>query len=139
MKIACDAQVTIGLHYLPLYFAALVISGALGCSEPSVDSNRTTVAGAVTFDGKPLPAGKVLFESSEKGIATTAPIKDGSYSTDRAPIGKVAVGVDTVSVKYGNPSQFVRIPAKYADTATSGMEIEIKPGENANVNFDLKP
>jgi hypothetical protein len=117
----------------------VLVAYALGCTQKPIDPNRTTVSGAVTYDGKPLPAGSVSFESSEKGIATSAPIKDGVYSTDRAPTGKIAVGVDTASIKYGDPAKFVPIPAKYADSATSGLSVEIKPGVNENVNFDLKP
>lgn len=117
----------------------MLVAFALGCGQKAVDPNRTMVSGTVTYDGKPLPAGNVSFESSEKGIATSVQIKDGSYSTDRAPVGTVAVGVDTASIQYGNPAKFVPIPAKYADSATSGLSIEIKPGDNPNVNFDLKP
>lgn len=130
---------TIAFHALSLFICATLIACALGCSQKPVDPNRTTVSGAVIYDGKPLPAGSISFESSEKGIATSTPIKDGSYSTDRAPTGNVAIGVNTASIQYGNPAKFVPIPAKYADSATSGLSFEVKPGENANVNFDLKP
>lgn len=119
-------------------YTVLVACG-LGCSQKPADLNRTMVSGAVTYDGKPLPAGAISFESSEKGIATSTSIKDGVYSTDRAPTGKVTIGVDTAPIQYGNPAKFVRIPAKYADSATSGISVEIKSGDNANVNFDLKP
>lgn len=124
---------------LSLCICTVLVAYIAGCSQKPVAPNRTTVSGAITYDGKPLPAGSVSFESTEKGIATSAPIKDGSYSTDRAPTGKVAVGVDTASIQYGNPAKFVPIPAKYADSGTSGLSIEIQPGDNENVNFDLKP
>jgi hypothetical protein len=65
--------------------------------------------------------------------------ENGSYSTDRAPLGPNQVTIDTASIKYGNPAKFIAIPAKYADPTQSGFTAEIKPGENANVNFDLKP
>ena len=117
----------------------IVLIGLFGCSKERVDPNRTTVAGSVSFKGTPLPAGTISFESSEKNIATSAPIKDGAYSTDRAPTGSVAIGIDTASIKYGNPAKFVPIPAKYADSGTSALTAEIKPGANENVNFDLKP
>src|SRR5689334_18166198 len=122
-----------------LCICTVVFANAIGCGQKAMDPNRTIVSGIITYDGKPLPAGSVSFESSEKGIATSTQIKDGSYLTDRAPIGKIAVGVDTASIQYGNPAKFVPIPAKYADSATSGLSIEIKSGANENVNFDLKP
>jgi hypothetical protein len=112
----------------------------VGCQrQPAADPNRTTVSGQVIFNGQPLKAGAISFESSEKAIASTATIKNGNYSTDRAPIGHLAVSVDTTSVKYGDPGSYVKIPAKYADTGTSGLTAEVKPGVNENVNFDLKP
>ena len=123
---------------LSLCICTVLVAYALGCSQKPVDPNRTTVSGVVTYDGKPLPAGSISFESTEKGIATSASINDGAYSTDRAPTGKVAVGVDTASIQYGNPAKFVPIPAKYADSATSGLSIEVTPGLNKNINFDLK-
>ena len=38
-----------------------------------------------------------------------------------------------------NPATFVPILAKYADSGTSALTAEVKPGANENVNFDLKP
>jgi len=111
----------------------------LGCGNEPVDANRTSVSGSVSYDGKSLPAGTISFESAEKGIATSTSIKDGIYSSDRAPTGSVKVSIDTASIKYGNPAKHVPIPGKYADTATSGLTVDIKAGVNQNVNFDLKP
>jgi hypothetical protein len=48
------------------------------------------------------------------------------------------VTFDTYSINFGNPANFVAIPAKYNDSATSGFTAEIKPGSNDGVNFDLK-
>jgi hypothetical protein len=93
----------------------------------------------VMYDGKPLPAGSILFASAEGNLASTIAIRDGRYSTDRAPLGPNQVTIDTASIKYGNPAKFVAIPAKYADPTQSGLTVEIKPGANENVNFDLKP
>ncbi|WP_428304137.1 hypothetical protein [Lacipirellula sp.] len=49
------------------------------------------------------------------------------------------VSVETESLKYGSPALFTAIPAKYTEYATSGLQVEVKPGANENVNFDLKP
>ena len=123
----------------PLALLLAMVMAAAGCSQEKADPNRTTVAGAISFNGDALPAGTISFESSEKGIATSAPIKDGSYSTDRSPTGKVAVSIDTASIQYGNPAKYVAIPSKYADSASSGLTIDVQPGVNENVNFHLKP
>lgn len=125
--------------------AFVLISGAtvfcLGCgSSKPVDPNRASISGAVTYDGKPLPAGAITFASVDGNLASTISIEAGGrYSTDRAPLGPNQVTIDTASIKYGNPASFVAIPAKYADPTKSGLTVEVKPGVNENVNFDLKP
>lgn len=81
-----------------------------------------------------------MFASVDGNLASTISIQDdGRYSTDRVPLGPNQVTVDTASIKYGNPAKYVAIPAKYADPTRSGLTVEIMPGENQNVNFDLKP
>ena len=62
--------------WLPLVLIAL----AAGCSQSGPERYR--MSGNVTFDGKPVPAGDVQFEPTEKGIGGGfAPIKDGKYDT----------------------------------------------------------
>jgi hypothetical protein len=116
-----------------------IIALTAGCGKaPPVDTSRTSVSGVVNFAGQPLPAGTVNFEAAQGGMATSTKIGDGGhYSTDRAPVGSTRVSIDTGSVQYGNPAKYVAIPARYADTATSGLTVDIKPGSNENVNFDL--
>lgn len=103
-----------------------------------VVKDRATAAGTITFDGKPLPAGTIFFLSTNGAADTAVKIRDGAYFTDRAPVGKNSVIVDTSSIQMGNPAKYVPIPAKYNDTTTSGLSAEIKPGENENVNFSLE-
>lgn len=94
----------------------------------------------VTFDGKPLPAANLTFKPKDSPLAGQASIKaDGRYSSGSIPIGKNMVGIATESIQFGSPALYVKIPAKYEDYATSGLEVDIKPGVNENVNFDLKP
>lgn len=122
--------------------AALILSAiaALGCgAEKQIPKDRAEISGTVAFDGKPLPAGSINFESTERYARSPAAIRDGKFTTDRAPIGKVLVSIQTSSVQFGAPDLYVPIPAKYEDSSTSGLTAEIKPGVNENVNFDLKP
>lgn len=120
--------------------AALVSIGVAGCGPAhQTDPNRAVVSGVVTYNGKPLPAGTVSFETTDPPMASSALISEGGkYTTDRVPIGACKVSVSTASVQYGNPSAYVAIPQKYEDAATSGLTAEIKPGENEK-NFDLQP
>jgi len=120
--------------------AAMLVPACLGCGpEQQVDPNRTMVSGLVTFDGTPLKAGTISFDSTESGIGTAISIREeGRYSTNRVPLGPNIVTIETESLQFGSPHLYVRIPAKYADPSQSGLKVDIKPGANENVNFDLK-
>jgi hypothetical protein len=55
------------------------------------------VSGTVTFKGKPLPAGKIVF-SDGKGRTGTGNIVDGQYTVAGAPVGdNIKVTIDTQS------------------------------------------
>jgi hypothetical protein len=127
-----------GSWYITL--SSCVLSAISGCgNSPQVIKDRAIVSGKVTFGGQPLPAGTLGFESTTGPTTTAVPIgQGGAYSTDRAPVGKVLVTVDTSSIHFGNPAAYVPIPEKYNNSRTSGLTAEIKPGENENVNFDLQ-
>ncbi|MFO1002073.1 MAG: hypothetical protein U0936_17195 [Planctomycetaceae bacterium] len=61
---------------------------ALGCGGGDSGPQRYRVSGKVTFNGKPVPAGSIYFETSE-GPSGGAQIIDGNYDTDS---GKGVVG-----------------------------------------------
>lgn len=113
----------------------------VGCGGgPPKDESRTQVSGVVTLNGKPLPAGNLTFKAKDSPLAAQISIKaEGKYSTDRVPLGVNLVSVETESLQSGSPGLYTPIPAKYAEYMTSGLEVEVKPGVNENVNFDLKP
>jgi hypothetical protein len=112
----------------------------VGCgAKPHVDPNRTQVSGSVSFDGQPLKAGSISFDSTESGIGTMVTIREGGvYSTDRVPLGANVVTIETESLQFGSPHLYTKIPATYADPSKSGLKVDIQPGVNENVNFDLK-
>jgi hypothetical protein len=118
--------------------AALMLF-TVGCGpKPQGDPNRTRVSGTVSFNGQPLKAGMISFDSTESGIGTAVSIRDGGvYTTDRVPIGQNIVTIETESLQFGSPHLYVKIPAKYSDPSKSGITIDVKPGENANVDFNL--
>jgi hypothetical protein len=120
--------------------AFCLLAALIGCGKPrQVVKDRATVSGAVTFNGRPLPAGTISFQSTTGPVvAATAIQEGGAYITDRAPIGKNTVTVDTTSVQFGNAAAYVPIPAKYSDPTKSGFTAEINAGENENVNFALQ-
>jgi hypothetical protein len=76
------------------YVLAVVFAGAAGCGG----GPPYHVAGKVTFDGKPLPLGRIYFDP-DPGQQNTGPsgytdIVDGEYDTSRA--GKGVSGGATV-------------------------------------------
>jgi hypothetical protein len=113
-----------------------------GCGpKPQEDVNRSSISGVVTFAGNPLKAGTITFESTDKPISSSISIgQDGRYRTNRVPLGKSVVTIETESLQYGSPHLYMRIPVKYADASKSGLSVDVKPGNNEEVvNFDLKP
>jgi hypothetical protein len=119
--------------------ATALVGISLGCGASPHDPGRTTVSGTVTFAGTPLPSGDVTFESTAAQKATSTKITQGKYTTDRVPLGECRVAISTMSVQFLDPPSYVAIPAKYGDSATSGLAIDVKEGANENVNFELTP
>jgi hypothetical protein len=115
-----------------------LIATYTGCSEKPTDPSRAIVSGIVTFSGQPLKGGSITFQSVDKPTGTRISIdSDGRYTTDRAPLGKNLVTIETESLQYGNAAAYVKIPAKYNDVTNSGLTADVKPGEN-EINFTLE-
>ncbi len=111
----------------------------VGCGS-SEQAKTKAILGTVTYAGKPLSQGSVLFVP-EKGRAANAQIQtDGSYtlgtfnSTDGAVMGKHRVAVicrkeapplkdrGGIEISRAGPSL---IPGYYSDIATSGLTFEV--------------
>jgi hypothetical protein len=118
-----------------------MLLASFGCTDgKQVIEGRTIATGTVTFDGQPLKGGTITFTSQEDPIlSTTTSIRSGGrYRTDRAPTGKSIVTVETESLHHGNEAAYIKIPAKYFDPTTSGLEVDLKSGENENVEIALE-
>ena len=90
---------------LPL--CILLVSGCGGTTE-----NVVQVSGTVTFDGKPLPIGMIVFEpdpaKGNRGPQGHADIKDGRFDTQLSGKG-VVIGSQMVRITGGdgvNPEAF---------------------------------
>ena len=137
----------------------LVPLGTSGCGGSG------TVSGTVSYNGKPLKGGNVLFVSPEGKRSTSATIQeDGSYTAPNIPAGPVTVCVETESLNpagkeparhYGPPpgahapagleqpnpntaKLYVRIPEKYATPDQSGLTYTVKSGQQ-KYDIDLPP
>ncbi len=98
------------------------------------------VYGTVTFQGKPLPGGEVIWCTDKDGatIMRGGPIREnGAFALD-APIGPAHVAIHNGDVKKAQSGRYVEIPAKYADIQRSGLSYEAKEGENTDVKIDLQ-
>jgi hypothetical protein len=118
----------------------LCLISVSGCSCSDFESR---VSGRVTLDGNPIGLGFLVFvpEGGETNPANGAIQSDGSYelktaNTEGLRAGKYKISVtilDQPDVPPGERSYIVaksRIPSKYNDITTSGLEFEVAPGSN---------
>ncbi len=119
--------------------AALVLAGCGGAAGIG------DAYGKVTNGGKPVTAGVVKFFPESGGTPVTGSISpDGSYRASGVPAGRCKVAVETLEFKHmaAPPKElakqihvarpvYVPIPTKYEKPESSGLEVEIKRGENA--------
>jgi hypothetical protein len=76
----------------------LALAGALavaGCG-----GSTGTITGTVTYQGKPLKGGVVMFTPAGGGGAAVATIgEDGTYTAEKVPVGEATITVDTAFLK----------------------------------------
>jgi len=127
----------------------LLSSTCAGCSSKGI------VSGKVTYRGKPLPAGTVIFVT-QAGGGFSANIRDGEYRVERLPEGPAKIAVSTPANtahlkgliakmqpppemrKKARPDQpaeeppadvpTVQIPARFQDPEKSGLTYTVKSG-----------
>jgi hypothetical protein len=118
--------------------ACLAIGSFLaGCGSEGRGLTKWPVEGEITFDGKHLPDGTIFFLHETGEIASVNFGDDGRYRVE------VAEGANNVLVKSADitPGKAwpggremevhkTRIPQKYSDAATSGLQVVVKASEN---------
>lgn len=129
--------------------AGVLVTAAVGCAP---EPNTATVRGSVTYKGKPLTSGLVLFYTEANANANETPVAsaviqgDGAYVTDLVPKGKVIAAIDPAPLasiahlfaggpkpKDGPeplgasapPKSGVRLADKYKRPETSGLKYTI--------------
>ena len=111
----------------------------IGCGgEPS-----GSVSGKVTYNGKPVTIGGVLFVNPDTGIGASAELDaSGSYKVLSLRTGEYQVTIQRPRAP--SPEEMAKgaqlkkpdVPDKYLDPQTSGMTATITEGKNS-VDFTL--
>lgn len=129
-------QRTVSVRGVGLALACLVLAG--GCGESRTPTAMVT--GSVEYKGKKLDSGAVhLYEPSE-GVGVVCPINaDGQYATPE----KIVTGVYRIEIRAEDapppapgsnelppPPMGPRVPRKFMSISTSGLQTEVKDGEN---------
>jgi hypothetical protein len=79
---------------LSLLFCVLLLTTGCGGSKRSVE--HVNVTGKVTYNGKPVTGGQIMFVSKD-GFASTGRIDENGNYTINAPLGEVKITVDNSS------------------------------------------
>lgn len=90
-------------------------------------SNTPKVSGLVTLDGKPLSGGEVEFSADDKSASHRVKLnEDGRFTLQPK---QMATATYTVTIKGKNDKE-ASVPAKFQSTATSGLQLQVQPGDN---------
>jgi len=135
---------------LALSFLLTLLACLAGCGS---DSKLGSVDGVVRLDGKPLTTGTVRFVPTAGRAASGEIRSDGTFTlgtygkTDGALVGTHQVAIIAVQTDPGaptegrlleaNPKVKPLVPNRYMAPGTSGLTVDVKPGNN-KFDFDLK-
>jgi hypothetical protein len=126
---------------LSLAAGAVVVGPHLGCSRPA-PPGPATVRGSVTFQGRPLPGGVVVFTPDKDRGTAGKPIRgelgpDGTFKLhDTAAGPQVPPGWYRVSIA-GPPGE-ERFPPQLRRPDTSGVVREVTPGKEHVFEFAVE-
>jgi hypothetical protein len=137
------------MHIFRCFFVVtyVALAAAGGCGRKG-GLETAPVSGKVTFKGKAIPNGTVMFVPSEGPAATGEISSDGSYrlttytTGDGAVLGKHKVSITALAdmgdalPEQRSPTPPSLLPNKYLSHETSGLTAEVVKGNN-EVNFEL--
>ncbi len=134
--------------------AIALVAHASGCSDVKLEK-VVPVAGVLKYQGKPLEGYHITFQPVEKDRQGAGGDTDASGAFkmgtnkpgDGAAVGKHRVGVTFNSqVTEGEPGKEtfktltpkVKLPTKFEDPSTSGVEVDIPAAGNTALEIELK-
>lgn len=105
----------------PRAFALVFLPGLLvlsiGCGS---SDERANVKGKVTFAGKPLTAGTVMFYGEDNRTGSTSIDTEGNYEITDAPLGEVQITVTVPKLPPGGMRTMMPGPRMKKDQKDSG-------------------
>lgn len=128
-----------------LLLCSFVLLPLIGCGPSRPETAQ--VSGKITFNGQPVPAGRIAFWPP-KGRPAIAEIRpDGSYELtsfsdgDGAILGQHRVTIKATRVHFpgGDRTKGVvewLVPQSYENAKTSPLKAEVSAGKNT-INFDI--
>lgn len=141
-------------RFTPRYAAAgvllLISLSILGCGPDHGINFGGNVTGNITLDGKPVGGGEVIIADADGKHSMSGRIRnDGSYTILDPPLGACKLAVVTSGLKHVPPKRegivvdytdratgewpiYVRIPAKYEKTESSGLTVDVKRGQQTH-------
>jgi len=88
------------------FAVSITLLAAVGCGGGASDAKeRGSASGKAVFDGKPIPAGYVVFTHKESGTMAMCPISEGEYSSVRGEGPLLGANTVTVSALDGPDGQ----------------------------------
>src|SRR5262249_17810057 len=102
------------------------------------------VSGTVTFQGKPLTTGTIIFYDAANGAPSAEIQPDGKYTVSHVRAGKAKIAIvmpmDIPFMAFGGApppktaesGKVPPVPPKYADREQSGLTYEVKAGNNTH-------
>lgn len=138
-----------------------IVLGAAAILAGCAKSEITPVEGVVLFDGKPLASADLIFQRDPGGRPVSAAKTDaeGKFKlvTEQAEMGAL-IGTHKVAVRKlklegvteeegglsglsypGQVREIWEIPEKYGMLETSGLIVEVKPGEPVKIELKSEP
>jgi len=126
------------------------IPWVLGCIESGPKLYEVT--GTVSYQGKPLPLGKVFFVPEEGRPGKPGKIDEHGHYQLEATAGRHAVGIIAMPPLQGDPSQAIEafgkgpgsqgrkslIPTKYNRFDTSDITVTVEPGGPNQIDINLE-
>ena len=119
----------------------LLLLLSCGCANEVEGPQRFDVVGKVTFDGKPVPMGRIVFEpdgsKGNKGPVSVAGIKDGLYDTSQPGAKSPVEGPLIVRIiGYGEPDPNAEVQKELFPEYETSLEFTAT-GAKSTLDFDV--